>query len=448
MATENSFFLTVFNAKLCNLMMTKVISSMLIIFASFSTAMAKTDTRIIQDKSGSYELIVNGTPFFANGVGGSKNLPMLKKLGGNTFRTWGIEELAAEIQGKPILDYANDLGLKVIAGIWIGHERHGFDYGDPQQIKDQRNAVKEAVKRYKDHPAILAWGLGNEMEDPVNGSGNTRIWKELNELAKIVKREDSSRPVMTVIAGTGGDKVVQIIRHYPEIDILGVNAYASAPAVASDLLSLGWEKPFMLTEFGPLGHWEVQSTSWGAPIEPNSQQKAGTYYVTHQRVIEEGMGQCLGTFAFLWGNKQECTATWYGMFLPSGERLGSADAMSYAWTGNFPDNRAPKIRSLDSSAAMQEIARGSIQTASVEITDPENDPLEYEWIVTAESNDRRVGGDKESVPPSFPNLITSQKNNQVTFKAPNKSGAYRLFLYARDRGNGNAATANFPFYVK
>lgn len=402
---------------------------------------------IHETSPGHFELLVGGQPFFAKGVGGANNLRKLKELGGNTFRTWGAEQLDERIEGKLLLDYADELGLKVMAGIWIGHERHGFDYNDPVQINKQREHVRETVCKHKDHPALLVWGLGNEMEGPAADGSDIRIWKELNELAKIVKEEDPHHPVCTVIASIGGEKVPNVIKYYPEIDILGVNAYASASGVGSGLVSLGWTKPFMLTEFGPLGHWEVGKAPWGAPIEPTSQDKASMYYVTHQRVVEEGEGKCLGTFAFLWGHKQETTATWYGMFLASGERLGAADAMSYAWNGEFPSNRAPKLISLDSAADRQKVSPGSTQTAKVNVKDPEDDPLGYEWVVTAESTDVRVGGDKETAPPSFPNLIHTGTGASATFTAPEKTGAYRLFVYVRDNANG-AATANFPFYVE
>jgi hypothetical protein len=426
--------------------MKQILPIVSLIFAIACSSQAVEPVKIKESSPGHFQLMVNGEPFFANGVGGANNLPMLKEMGGNTFRTWGAEQLEDKIEGMPLLDYAESLGLKVVAGIWISHERHGFDYGSEKQKRDQRDHVRETVSQYKDHPALLAWGLGNEMEGPASDGSDIRIWKELNELAKIVKEEDPNHPVMTVIAGIGGSKVGNVIQYYPEIDILGVNAYASAPGVGSGLVEQGWEKPFMLTEFGPMGHWEVGHTSWNAPIEPTSQDKAASYYVTHKRVVEEGEGKCLGTFAFLWGHKQETTATWYGMFLPSGERLGAADSMSYAWIGTFPENRAPKLLSLESTASQAHVKAGTTQTAEVKVKDPEGDALDYEWLVVAESTDRRHGGDKEAAPPSFPKLIEQNNGTTVTFKAPRKSGAYRLFVYVRDGANG-AATANFPFYV-
>ena len=39
-----------------------------------------------------------------------------------------------------------------------------------------------------------------------------------------------------------------------------------------------------------------------------------------------------------------------------------------------------------------------------------------------------------------------QTGAEVEFKAPTPSGAYRLFIYAKD-GNGHTAHANIPFFV-
>jgi hypothetical protein len=75
----------------------------------------------------------------------------------------------------------------------------------------------------------------------------------------------------------------------------------------------------VITEFGPPGPWEVRKTSWGAPVEPTSTEKAKIYLRNHSGAIAAESAQCLGSYAFLWGHKQEATATWFGMFLPSGE---------------------------------------------------------------------------------------------------------------------------------
>ena len=71
-----------------------------------------------------WQLLRGGQPFFINGAGGDASLEKLAAAGANSVRTWGSDGA-----GK-ILDEAHALGLTVTVGIWLGHERHGFDYGD------------------------------------------------------------------------------------------------------------------------------------------------------------------------------------------------------------------------------------------------------------------------------------------------------------------------------
>lgn len=403
--------------------------------------------RVIDDGSGHYTLTRNGRPYEIHGVGGDKQLELAAKLGATTIRTWGLEQLDSQVNGKSLLDRCHELGLTVMAGIWIQHERHGFNYNDPAQVRKQRETVRDAVRKHKDHPALLLWGLGNEMEGPTSDGRDTRIWKELDTLAGIVRAEDPNHPIITVIAGAANAKVRSLAANYPSLDILGVNAYGGAAGVGKALKEAGWNKPFILAEFGPVGHWEVGSTPWGAPIEPTSRAKAANYYTTHTTVMEDGEGRCLGTFAFVWGQKQETTATWYGMFLPTGEKLPSVDAMSYAWNKRWPDNRSPLIEKLEADFREKEIAPNTTTTVTVAARDSENDRLTYEWLVVQESTDRKVGGDKEAAPPAHPECIIRGEGPVLQMRTPSRRGAYRVFCIVRD-GQGGASADNFPFYVK
>lgn len=398
---------------------------------------------------GGYTLLRDGKPFFVKGGGGSTHLDTLVACGGNSIRTWGIEQLDKLVDGKRLVDRAQELGLGITAGIWIEHERHGFNYDDPAQVQKQRDAVRAAVRKYKDCPAILVWGLGNEMEGPTSNGSDPRthkIWKELNVLASIIKEEDKNHPVMTVIASAVPAKVQGILSDYPNIDILGVNAYAGGGGVGGALKSEGWKKPFMLTEFGPAGQWEVPKTPWGAPIEPSSWTKAGGYYATEQNLLSSSKDILVGTYAFLWGHKQEATATWFGMFLASGEKLPSVDAMTRVWTGAWPANRSPRITAFKTPLKESTVAAGQTVPAAIEVTDAENDPLIFEWQVVAESTDRKEGGDDEAAPPAIPDCVVDGKGPQATIRTPEKPGAYRLFVTVRD-GKGGASEDNVPFQV-
>lgn len=398
-----------------------------------------------ESPAGRFTLLRDGSPFTIRGAGGTSHLRDLVKYGGNSIRTWGIESLDQQIEGKPLLDFCQELGLTVTVGIWVGHERHGFDYSNEAHLTRQRDAVRAAVRKYRNHPALLLWGLGNEMEGPQADGRDARIWRELNTLAGIVKAGDPNHPVLTVIAGTAATKVRGILDHYPNLDILGVNAYSGASGAARAVREAGWTKPMILTEFGPRGHWEVPKTRWDAPLEPSSRDKAAGYYATLALLAEES-ATCLGSYAFLWGQKQEVTATWYGMFLPSGEKLPAVDAACRAWTGRWPANRCPRTNPLESPLRETEVPPATEFTARLTAEDPEADPLTWEWSVVAESTDRKVGGDAEAAPPAVPGCILRHTDGQATVRTPATPGNYRLCVIVRD-GKGNASTENTPFRV-
>lgn len=410
--------------------------------------------RLVTDADGAYALLRNGETYFVKGAGigtgpglRSGNLELLAASGGNSIRTWGIEHLEAQVGGKRLIDRAHELGISVLVGFWVGHARHGFDYGDRASLEQQRSKLRDAVLKYRDHPAVLAWGLGNEMEAFGPGEIDVRIWQELDHLAGMIKEMDPYHPVVTVVAEVNPAKIAGIKSYYPNLDILGVNAYGSAPTVGKRLSEAGWEGPYLLTEYGVAGTWEAPDTSWGAPVEPDPSTKALETYTAYQLDRDNNVGRSLGSYVFFWGQKQEATETWFGMFLPTGEKLPRVDAMAYAWSGQWPDNRAPKLVSLESSLAFQRVEAGSISHAVVDCIDREGDELSYAWDIRAESTDRKIGGDAEAKPPSFPDTIqTGQGTPRIAFTAPSRPGGYRIFVTCND-GKGGAAAHNVPFFV-
>ena len=408
------------------------------------------------ETDGAYTLLRNGEPYLVKGAGYGGHarpdyaLSLLAESGGNSIRTWGIEQAEREVDGKNLLDRAHELGITVSLGFWVAHPRHGFDYGDAASVEQQRKQLRDAVLKYKDHPALLTWGLGNEMEHNFEkgGENDDRVWKELNHLAGIIKELDPHHPVMTVTAGFSPSKIKAIQEHYPNLDILGVNNYGGAGGVGQGLPEAGWNGPYMLTEYGVAGTWEVPLTSWGAPIEPDPSTKAAASYSAYKMDSERNAGRNLGSYIFVWGSKQEATFSWFGMFMPTGEKLPRVDAMEYAWTGEWPKNRTPKLRSLNTPVALKKVEPGISSYAEADIIDREGDEITYVWDLRAESSDRKHGGDREAAPPSFPEAITEgQGTARIEFKTPEKSGAYRLFVSAFD-GQGGAVVHNLPFYVE
>ena len=133
---------------------------------------------LVQTEQG-WSLLRGGQPYFIRGAGGEGDLDALAAAGGNSLRLWGADDIG------DVLDAAHARGLSVTVGIWLGHERHGFDYGDPAQVADQLDRVRETVLAYRDHPAVLIWALGNEMEGYAAGD-DPRIWAAVNEAANVL----------------------------------------------------------------------------------------------------------------------------------------------------------------------------------------------------------------------------------------------------------------------
>ncbi|MEO6183832.1 MAG: hypothetical protein ABIP71_12170, partial [Verrucomicrobiota bacterium] len=191
-------------------------------------------------------------------------------------------------------------------------------------------------------------------------------------------------------------------------------------------------------------------TGWGAPIEDNSSVKANCYRKRYEIAIASDTKNCLGSYVFLWGQKQERTPTWYGMFLPSGEATETVDVMQHFWTGRWPEFRSPQLKGfwLDEKTAGQNVhlSAGQGYAAKVSAQSPADAKLTYVWEIMEESSAQSTGGDVESEPQRLPGLVSPNAPGEAQVKAPEKSGAYRLFIYVLD-GHGKAAYANIPFFV-
>ncbi len=286
------------------------------------------------------------------------------------------------------------------------------------------------MRKYKDEPGVLAWGLGNEMES--DGNDTPEMWKAVGALAAKVKELDPNHPTVTVVAEISASKLDNIRRYAPAVDILGVNSYGGAATVSQRLAEAGWTKPFIVTEFGPPGPWESQKTSWGAPVEPTSTQKARDYKRAYTNAVLGASGRCLGSYAFLWGSKDEGTATWFGMLMPGTlETLGAVDAVSELWTGARPKSAAPEIQGFDFGAARSTAAPGSPLKACVRASGSGGAPVAATWRLFKEV-------------PGAPDLLAASDQRAapcVSFPAPSETGAYRLYVELRD-GRGGGATAN------
>jgi hypothetical protein len=410
--------------------------------------------RIVRDGA-AYHLEVDGRRFFVKGAGFDHGDPAeLAARGANAFRTWRTDPGPA---GAQLLQRARELGLYVAMGLEMRPERGGFDYGDAAAVARQQRAIRAQVLRFRNDPAVLAWVLGNELnleaKDP-------RVWDAVEAATRMIHALDPNHPVLTTLAGFDPAVVAQVKRRAPSLDLVGIQLYAGLADLPKMLNAADWTGPYLVTEFGPTGHWETTKTPWGAPLEEDSTQKAAGLGVRYARSVVADPAHCLGAFVFLWGHKQERTPTWYGLFLPSGEATPSVDVMELAWRGRWPANRSPSIGVLQldgkPASAGVTLTPGQAVVARVSVGEPDGDPVGMRWAVLAESEARSIGGDHEDVPPEVPldfegyvvgaTARDPMPVHAVRFAAPTAPGHYRLFVQAHD-GHGHAAYSNLPFRV-
>ncbi|MCD4782295.1 MAG: hypothetical protein K8T10_00540 [Candidatus Eremiobacteraeota bacterium] len=126
----------------------------------------------------------------------SRDIPLLRQMNCNTIKTYGW---SGDADHTDFLDKCYNNGnspIYVIVGFWING---GQNLSDPAVRKNINDDFIKMVGNNKDHPAILMWCVGNEM----NGSwmyGNDPNWYLLlDELASAAHNEEGENyhPVTT-----------------------------------------------------------------------------------------------------------------------------------------------------------------------------------------------------------------------------------------------------------
>ena len=415
----------------------------LMLFIAFSnkTYSQVSKVEVSTNTQGNFELLKNGIPYYIKGAGAKDHFDLLVNSGANSIRIWSTNN-------SSLLDSAHQHGLTVTLGLHVRPERSGMDYNNEYAVKGQIEKLKNEVLKYKDHPALLVWGIGNEVDLKYS---NFKVWETIEILAKFIKEVDPNHPTMTVIAGVDPSKAYYIKKYCPSVDILGLNVYGSIENAGANLRKFNWDKPYIVTEWGVNGPFEAKTTSWKAKVEPPNGFKADQRLRRYQELIVKDKERCLGSYCFLWGQKQESTATWHGMFLKNGNPTEAVDVMHYCWKGEWPNSRAPSIRdiSLENIGWRKDhIIEPSRQaTVKIEYFKYNNKKVNIEYVLYPEAFSNKIGGDIQKSPDPIPFEIVRQTENKLTFISPKKKGAYRLFAFVKN-DKGQSSVANIPFLIQ
>ncbi len=307
----------------------------------------------IKKQNDKWQILVNGKPFPIKGVtfGYDKDVTNydayfkeLKFLGVNTIRTW-----ASGKNTPKLLNAANANGFKVMLGIWMRHGRPGMEDDDSFNYltntkgkEDQYNNALNVVKKYKDHPDILTWGIGNEVYLNMSTDKEKVAYSKLLErICSDIKKIDKNYPITSVEAWTFG--IDWWKKYVPSLDIYGINTYgAGANVLPKELSKKGVKKPYVITEFGVRGEWEIKNDKNGVKLEPTDKEKYDVIVTGYNKWIQPKKN-CLGVYVFHYANDSRHMAPWLLTHFNYKKRP-QYWAIRKAYTGKEPINNVPVIQ--------------------------------------------------------------------------------------------------------
>lgn len=395
----------------------------------------------ISHEEGKYQLHVNNEPFFVKGAAGTSHFKELADAGANTIRTWDTTNIGV------LLDSANFYGLKVMVGLPVVESYYPEFYSDNIKIDKQYSGIKSIVRKYKNHPALLLWICGNELDFPYRFSYNS-FYSAFNNIIDMIHLEDENHPVTTSLVNFSRRVIINLLIKSPQLDFISINTFGGKLGeLRKDLNTFEWfwDGPLLLTEWGHHGYWEMPQTSWNAPLENSSRKKAELYKKIYYRDIPFETGRMLGTCAFYWGQKQETTETWFSTFVSSGAPTESVLALNNIWTestdtGNNYFPQLDKVEIENSVLVAQDtiIARTHFLDTCIECT--------AHWYLSYEDWYYSKYLIQESARVESGYSVLSQTADSAIICLPGQEGPYRLFVEVMNP-NGNVATANIPLYI-
>jgi len=203
-------------------------------------------------------LVVDGEKFYVRGVtygtfqpneqGENYPEPAIVKRDFALMNSFGINSVRTyTIPPRYLLDLAQENNLKVLVGLpW---EQHINFLDDSKRVKEIEQKVRQGVSVCANHPAVLAYTLGNEIPAPiVRWYGNKRIENFLKRLYQIGKETDAEALFTYVNYPT--TEYLQL----PFLDFDCFNVYLESKekleAYLARLHNLCGNKPLVMAEIG------------------------------------------------------------------------------------------------------------------------------------------------------------------------------------------------------
>ncbi len=374
-----------------------------------------------------WKLMLNGKEFFVKGLCWGVDLNkenedyyfgLVKELGANTIRVWGI---GGETQY--LMDALAKHGLMMDLGIWL--QQHGWvNYVNDDNYKEKTlREIEENVRRFRDHPALLMWNIGNEVIFTLKTEKEKIAFaKYLEEICRMVHKLDPDHPIVSTSAWAFSFPYFK--EYTPSLDIYGTNCFGLGGILKAreELKKLNVDRPYLVTEFGNTGDWEAPKDLNGQPIDLSDVEKAQAYRDMWQKaILTDKDKNNLGGFAFIFGDKEDFGGVWYNLFM-NGKKRMSYWVVRELFTGQKARNLPAQIQefTMDKTSGIEPGEKIIIKLVAL---DPEGDSLDYEFKISglAEYGNKIIKLESEKI-----------YGNTFAVKMPVKEGVYRIYAYVTD----------------
>jgi hypothetical protein len=394
----------------------------------------------VNGTQGNWQLLVNGSPYEIKGVtygppsaDALAYMPDLQAMGVNTIRTWGTDSTT-----QPLLDAAAAYNIKVINGFWLSQSD---DYlNDSAYKSSELSTIEQYVNTYKNDPAVLMWDIGNEvLLNLQNTFSGTQLEQEraayaqfIDQVAVAIHSIDPNHPVTSTDAWTGAWPYYKA--NSPHLDLYAVNSYGAVCNVKQDWINGGYTVPYIVTESGPAGEWEVPNDENGVPTQETDVQNSQGY-ASAWNCITGHTGVALGATLFNYGIENDFGGIWFNL-TPGRWRRLSDFTVAQLYGGSISSNTPPVISNM--SLGSTSVATNARLTVNVSVSDPNGDPLRYNLMLNSKYIDSSTGFQYANFTQTGPGTFS------VT--PPNELGVWKVYIYVYD-GQGNVGVQSLSFKV-
>jgi hypothetical protein len=389
--------------------------------------------------------------FQIKGVCGDEDLERLAKRGVNTVRGYTIGQPAKVLKK---LDEAQSLGMKVILSEWMPHHgenqsRQGSSWTFDYEKNGDRmvNSLMARIEAIGDHPAILMWGLGNEvhLDEP--------YLRVVNRMSEAIHKRFPHHLTSLTMINAKPEAIAAVKKYAPDLDVLGIQSY-SLGAVKGAIRKTEklWGKPFYMSEFNTKGPWNFDKTEWGVEYDEPVTRKIADLEGCYAAIDASRL--CLGSTIFVWGAYSVGDRPTYFSLLfdpypenkvtkPSFESLlitPQADVMTRHFTRKpIKGNQAPMISKIGfADGDLSKVVKpGEVMHVHFGAEDPDSDSLQYVIHIL------RTKTKKVTV---YDGPVSQGSATEARIEAPQESGEYLLMIHVKD-SKGGASASTLPIKV-